>query len=244
MIIYACDSTAGTASVALCDDEKLLAEFTLNGGNTHTETLLPMTETMFATLKMSIDDVDLFACSVGPGSFTGVRIGVSTVKGLAFGKGKPCAAVSTLEALAMNPKKELIEATDSIICPCMDARRGQLYNALFDYEGGILKRLTYDRTVSASALKEELINSGRTVYFCGDGAHIMEKQFSEGFAKNLMIPTDEKSRYQSAFSVASAARLAALKGETVTEAELRPVYLRLPQAERERLERLSLQASK
>jgi len=243
MIIYACDSTAGTASVAICKDNKLLAEATLNGGNTHSETLLPLTETILRSLRMDIDEIDVFACAAGPGSFTGVRIGVSTVKGLAYGRNKPCVGVSALEALAMNPPAALIERDDAIISPVMDARRGQLYNALFEYKGGVLTRMTADRTVSAAALKEELLFSGRRIFFCGDGAAIMEKQFESECSGNLVIPANERIRYQSAFSVALAAKAAVERGEYTTDAELRPIYLRLPQAERERLERLAREAN-
>ena len=126
MLIIALDSTAVVASVALCRDDTPIAIFHVKNGNTHSETLLPMVESVLKCAGYTVDDVDLFACSVGPGSFTGVRIGVSTVKGLAFGKNKPCVAVSTLEALAEN-----LVPQSGILCPVMNARRGQVYNALF-----------------------------------------------------------------------------------------------------------------
>ena len=126
MKILALDSTAIVSTVAICEDEKLLAQFTINNGNTHSETLLPMIEASLKVLKLTTDDIDLFACSAGPGSFTGVRIGAATIKGLAFNRNKPCAPVSSLDALAHN-----LLYTNGIVCPVMNARRSQLYNALF-----------------------------------------------------------------------------------------------------------------
>lgn len=131
MLILAMDSTAVAASVALLTDGAPLAAFHLDNGNTHSETLLPMVESVLRCTGKTVDDIDLFAVSAGPGSFTGVRIGVATVKGLAFGKGKPCVGVSTLEALAEN-----LVPTGGLLCPVMNARRGQVYNALFRVETG------------------------------------------------------------------------------------------------------------
>ena len=145
MKIFACDSTAKTASVALCENNILLAEFTQNGGNTHSETLLPMVESALKTLGLRADDIDLFACSAGPGSFTGVRIGAATIKGLAFAKGKPCVGVSTLEALAYN-----LVGYEGLICPVMNARRSQVYTALFRSNGEVLERLMDDSAIAIS----------------------------------------------------------------------------------------------
>ena len=140
MKIFACDSTAKTASVALCEDNILLAEFTQNGGNTHSETLLPMTEVLLNSMKTDIDEIDIFAVSEGPGSFTGVRIGAATVKGFAHRKDKPCIGVSTLEALATN----LAFGENKIIIPVMDARRGQFYTAKFAFKDGELTSGIHD----------------------------------------------------------------------------------------------------
>ena len=135
MLIFALDSTAVVGSVALCRDEKPLASFTIKNGNTHSETLLPMVEAVLKSAGVTVADIDLFACSVGPGSFTGVRIGAATIKGLAFDKSKPCIGVSTLESLAYNGA---IPADGKVIlCPAMNARRAQVYNALFACENGI-----------------------------------------------------------------------------------------------------------
>ena len=138
MKILAFDTSATVATVALCDNERLLAEYTVNNGNTHSETLLPMIESLLGHFSMSVSDVDLFAVSVGPGSFTGVRIGAATLKGLAFASDKPCVGVSTLEAIAEN-----LSVCKGLICPVMNARRAQVYTALFRSDGQTLERLIH-----------------------------------------------------------------------------------------------------
>lgn len=237
MKILAVDSTAKTASAALCDGERLLAEYTLNNGNTHSETLLPMVEAILSAFAMKPHDVDLFACSAGPGSFTGVRIGVATVKGLAFGSGRPAVGVSTLEALARNldhgdPAEEKV--TPKIICPVMDARRGQLYTARFIRRGDGLERLTPDRAISYTEFESETLPLGK-VWLCGDGYELVHGLMPEGSA----FDTPERLRYQSAYSVAMAALAAYGRGDYGDADTLSPVYLRLSQAERERAERLA-----
>ena len=230
MLILALDSTAVVASVALCRDETPIASFHIKNGNTHSETLLPMVETVLKTAGFSVDDVDLFACSVGPGSFTGVRIGVATVKGLAFGKNKPCIGVSTLEALALNAVP-----FDGIICPVMNARRGQVYNALFRYEGDALVRLCPDRALSALELDAEMAEKDKPFALVGDGVEEMTRVAVKTAPKCISpLLTD-----QNAVSVARCAYHAFLNGQHGTDAELNPIYLRLPQAERERLARLN-----
>ena len=236
MIIFACDSTAVIASVALCDGEKLLAEFTLNNGNTHSETLLPMTEAILSRLGMTPADIGLFACSAGPGSFTGVRIGVATVKGLAYGRGKPCVGVSSLEALSLNHKG--LHPDGTLVCPVMDARRNQLYNALFEIKDGRPERLTPDRAVSAASLASELAGLGRRTAVCGDGSAILLGALG-GLRDGPETVFSDRLGFQSAYAVALAALRAYERGEAVDDAALRPVYLRPPQAERERLERLA-----
>lgn len=230
MKILALDSTAIVSTVAICDGDKLLAQFTLNNGNTHSETLLPMIEASLKVLKLKIEDIDLFACSAGPGSFTGVRIGVATIKGLAFDKNTPCAPVSSLDALAHN----LLYA-DGIICPVMNARRGQLYNALFLCEDGKLTRLCDDRLISVYDLEEELKKySERDIHLCGDGYDIAKDAFTKIKTKDTPLI----HRYQSAYSVALCAIEATEQKLLTTDIEMSPVYLRASQAERERLERL------
>ena len=227
MKIFACDSTAKTASVALCEDKMLLAEFTQNGGNTHSETLLPMTEVLLNSMKTDIDEIDVFAVSEGPGSFTGVRIGAATVKGFAHRKDKPCIGVSTLEALARN----LAFGEDKIILPVMDARRGQFYTAKFAFKGGKLERIGEDTPMSFEDFLEDVRALGERVYLCGDGYAPARKLLGD----ELSHETPEKLRYQSAYSVAQIAYEKYLAGDRTSAEELRPTYLRLPQAERDRL---------
>lgn len=236
MKILSLDSTAIVSTVAVCEDERLLAQLTLNNGNTHSETLLPMIESSLKLLKLNIDDIDLFACSAGPGSFTGVRIGVATIKGLAFGKGKPCVGVSSLEALAYN-----LLGNDGLICPVMNARRSQLYNALFICEGGKLRRICEDRLISVFDLEEELAGyTGIPIYLCGDGYDIAK----DALTKISTQSTPTLQQYQSAYSVALCAYEAAKHELLTTDRELSPTYLRASQAERERLERLQKEENK
>lgn len=230
MKIFACDSTAKTASVALCEDNILLAEFTQNGGNTHSETLLPMTEVLLNSMKTDIDEIDVFAVSEGPGSFTGVRIGAATVKGFAHRKDKPCIGVSTLEALARN----LAFGEDKIIVPVMDARRGQFYTAKFAYKDQKLERICEDTAQSYDEFFKSVKELGVKIYLCGDGYSAGRKLLGDEFS----YETPEKLRYQSAYSVAQIAYEKYLAGDRTSADELRPTYLRLPQAERDRLNKL------
>ena len=239
MLILALDSTAQVGSVALCEDEKLIAEYTLNTGHTHSETLLPMVESVLKISGYTVDDVELFACTAGPGSFTGVRIGAATVKGLAFGKGKPCVGVSTLEALATNAR-----AFEGIICPCMNARRQQVYNALFESKDGKLTRLCEDRALAIEDLLKEVSEYApeKRIYLVGDGAELVMDfdEFGEQFPvlDGCMILLGERLRNQSGYSVTLVALEAYRNGNVCTDAELAPVYLRPSQAERMRMEKL------
>ena len=231
MKVLAFDSTARAASCALVDNGVLLGHYNIDNGLTQSELLLPMAEDMLRSLELSFDDVDAYAAAVGPGSFTGVRIGVSLVKGLAFGKGKPCIAVSTLEALAEN-----ISALDGILLACMDARRAQVYNAVFSSDGVNMTRLTEDRAISLSDLCEEIKNHpNRKIYLSGDGYYVAKKFFDNAGIKTENTPTLLIN--ESAASVALVAYKKLLAGETLTDGEISPGYLRLPQAERERLEK-------
>lgn len=227
MKILALDSTAIVASVALCEDEKLLAEYTIRNGNTHSETLLPMVESILKFFELTPNDIDLFAASAGPGSFTGVRIGAATVKGLAFDTQKPCIGVSTLDALAYN-----LNHLNGLICPVMNARRKQVYTALFRMENGAAQRLLPDSAIAISELDEILRSYSEPVYLCGDGYDITTELLT-----HKTLPTPERLRHQSAFSVAQVAYKAYLDGVHTTDIEMSPTYLRLSQAERERAER-------
>ncbi len=230
MKILALDSTAEVSSVAVCEDGKLISEVTINTGNTHSQTLLPAVEQALKIAELSVSDIDIFACSTGPGSFTGVRIGTATIKGLAYGKNKPCVSVSTLEALARN-----LSDRCGLICPVMNARRNQVYNALFECRDGKLTRLCPDRAISIADLDDELKSSKLPVYLCGDGYDITVR----GSVSTTYQYVFERSRLQSAYSVALCALDKFNRGEFVCDAELVPVYLRPSQAERERLERIN-----
>ena len=231
MKILALDTTAEVCTAAICDDKKLIAEITVNTGNTHSETLLPAVEQILKISETGFEEIDLFSCSTGPGSFTGVRIGVATVKGIAYGKNKPCVSVSTLDALAYN-----LIGIDGIICPVMNARRNQVYNALFECKNGELKRLCEDRALSIEELDEELSSIDKPIYLVGDGYSITEKGFKK--TKTCFVP--ERMRAQSAYSVACCALEKYNVGNTLTDSELVPIYLRPSQAERERNERLGI----
>ncbi len=227
MKILSLDSSAIVSSVALCEDETLLAEYTLNNGNTHSETLLPMVESVLASYGITAEEIDLFACSAGPGSFTGVRIGAATLKGLAFGKGKPCVGVSTLEALAEN-----LISCSGLICPVMNARRSQVYTALFRSDGRSLTRLTEDSALAISELDELLSSYGESVLFCGDGYDITLPLLQ----KTSPCSVSPRLRHQSAYSVAQVARRHYLAGDYTTDKALAVTYLRPSQAERTRME--------
>lgn len=241
MLILALDSTAIAASAAILKDGKLLAEFTVNTGLTHSETLLPMVESVLKMTKTSIDDIDVFACNTGPGSFTGVRIGTATIKGLAYGKNKPCVGVSTLDSLARNAA-----CLDGIICPVMNARRQQVYNALFDCKGGKITRLCPDRAIAIAELGEELSSmiqaEARPIYLVGDGAVMTHEAFEVSQIPSLLLP--DRLIYQSAVNTALCAEEAVKNGEVVSDATLVPFYLRQSQAERTRAEAEGRQVNK
>lgn len=239
MNILALDSTAITAAVAICSDEKLICSYTANNGNTHSENLLPMVESALKLARMTASDIDLFVCSAGPGSFTGVRIGAATLKGLAFGTGKPCAGISTLEALAHNLD---IVSGRAIISPVMNARRAQVYNALFMIEDGVITRLTEDRVLSVAELEEELLEkySGLPLYLSGDGYDITRELF-----KSLSpMKTPEHLIYQNGYSVAMAGLRAFKSGAFTDDMGLSPTYLRPSQAERTLAEKMAKEKDK
>lgn len=229
MKILAVDSTAHTATVALCEDEKLIALFSQNTKYTHSEILLAMVNSLLAESAFTIADMDAFAVAVGPGSFTGVRIGVSLCKGLAFGTNKPCIPVSTIEALAYN-----LSGTEGIICPVMDARRNQFYSGIFRGTEKNIIRLNEDCAISAEQLYEKLSKySDESIYFVGDGYALAHTMISLPNIKT----TSEILRYQNAASVAFCAYNIYTRSADktqFTDSALAATYLRQSQAERER----------
>lgn len=229
MRILGFESSAKAASVAVCDDSGLVAQSYQNSGLTHSRTLLPMAEDLLKNLSLTVDEIDLIAVSHGPGSFTGVRIGVSTVKGLAWAADKPVCGVSTLEAMAWNA---LSAPADSLICCVMDARRGQFYNALFEIRDGVPVRLCADRAISAAKLVEDIEKTQKSVFVLGDGAELCYNALENFNTGAVLAP--EPLRFQTAWGVCMAAKSAPRQSVH----ELLPLYLRLSQAERERQERV------
>ena len=228
MLILAFESSAKPASAALVKDGQLLSQYMQCSALTHSRTLLPMAEDMLKNAELRLSDVDLIAVAHGPGSFTGIRIGVATVKGLAWAAEKPCVGVSTLEAMAWHGL-----AAGGYICPVMDARRSQVYNALFKIENGRPVRMTEDRPIALEELAKEVTALGAPVFLIGDGAALCFEYFTAHGVPCVMAP--DNLRWQDAWGVAMAAA-----DKTPGNAdELLPVYLRLSQAERERQERLS-----
>lgn len=226
MLILGMDTTAVTASVAVVEIEdkvRTYSLFSVKNKLTHSETLMPMVKQALDMYGAKPSDLNLIAVSAGPGSFTGVRIGVATVKGLAFGLGKemPCAAVSTLEALAENLAQQ-----SGIVCPVMDARRSQFYNALFKDN----QRLCKDRLITAEELKK-LLETGEQVTLCGDGAELFASLC--GDLKNIKLAAPA-SKDQNALSIAVCGYRAFKENRILTAKELKPVYLRASQAEREK----------
>ena len=232
MLILAFESSARAASAALVKDGRLISQYSQCSGLTHSRTLLPMGEDMLKNAEMKLSDVDLLAVAHGPGSFTGIRIGVSMVKGLAWAAEKACVGVSTLEALAWHGV-----AAGGYVCPVMDARRSQVYNAIFKIEDGRPVRVTEDRPIALSELAEEIRALNAPMFLVGDGAELTEKFLREQGLACTVAP--ENLRWQSAWGVA----MAAMDKEPGDADSLLPVYLRLSQAERERNERLQKEAN-
>lgn len=228
MLTLAFESSAKATSVALVRDGKLISQYSQCSGLTHSRTLLPMAEDMLKNAELGLDKVDVFAVAYGPGSFTGIRIGVSTVKGLAWATEKPCVGVSTLEAMAWHGL-----AAGGYICPVMDARRSQVYNGLFKIEGEKPIRLCEDRAIALPLLGDELKKLDAPVFLVGDGAELTAAYLKEQGLPYVLAP--DNLRWQSAWGVA----MAAMDKTPGNADELLPVYLRLSQAERERQERLA-----
>lgn len=231
MRILAFESSAKAASVALLQDGLLIGEYYQNSGQTHSRTLMKMAEDLLRNCDLTAADLDAAAVAAGPGSFTGVRIGAAAAKGLAWGRELPCYGVSTLEAMAIS-----VRHLDGVICCVMDARRAQVYNALFLAQEGALTRLTEDRAVSLDELGRELEKEKMKIFLVGDGAQLCYNTLSESIKTLRLLP--ESIRMQRASGVALAAFAMAQCGEAPGGAELVPNYLRLSQAEREKLNRL------
>ena len=226
MKILSLESSAKAASVAITSDGALVAQYMQCSGLTHSRTLLAMAEDILKNNELTLDDIDVVAVANGPGSFTGVRIGVAAAKGLAWGADKPVCGVSTLEAMAHH-----LADREGIVAAVMDARRGQVYNALFEASNGALKRLCPDRAIAIDEFKAEIAAIGKKCFLVGDGAVLCYNILKDEGVEAVLAP--EPLRFQSAWGVACAADGA----PTQPCGELEPNYLRLSQAERERAER-------
>ena len=231
MLILAFETSAKSCSAAIHDGKSLLAESYQNSGLTHSQTLMVMAEDLLKVCGKSAADVTPLAAAAGPGSFTGIRIGVSAAKGFAWGAEKPVYGVSTLESMALG-----LGVWSGYICCCMDARRNQVYNAIFLVENGELKRISEDRAIALSDLKNELAHLDGPIYLVGDGAALAHKTLSQDIPELILPP--EHRQHQRASGVALAALAAMERGENADGAALQPNYLRLSQAERERMEKL------
>ena len=231
MLILAFETSAKAASVALMDDQKLLGESYQNTGLTHSQTLMVMAEDLLKQCGKKVSDVTAVAVAEGPGSFTGVRIGVAAAKGFAWGGELPCYGVSTLEAMA-----ETLGIYQGYVCPCMDARRNQVYNALFYVNRGTIERVKEDRAIALSELKEELKALPEPVFLVGDGSSLTYRTLSEEISDLVLPPEHRMHQRASGVAIVAARKIAA--GEDGDGNALTPNYLRLSQAERERLEKM------
>ena len=231
MLILAFETSAKAASVALMDGRKLLGESYQNTGLTHSQTLMVMAEDVLKQCGKSAQDVEAVAVAEGPGSFTGVRIGVAAAKGYAWGKQIPCYGVSTLEAMA-----ESLGIYEGYVCPVMDARRSQVYNALFYVNRGVVERRQEDRAIALADLKEELLTLEGPVYLVGDGSTLTYNTLKDS-VESLVMPAEHRM-HQRAVGVGLIAARMAEEGLAPSGGELTPNYLRLSQAEREKLERM------
>ncbi len=227
MKIFAVDTSSQVATAAIVDGDKLVCECVLNNKLTHSQTLMPMIDDVFKKSELKPSDIDIFAVSNGPGSFTGLRIGVTTVKGLAHATGKQTVAVNTLEALAYN-----LPFCPYLISPIMDARREQVYNAFYRLDGNAVKEIVTPRAIALSDCLLELKELGEKVVFLGDGVPVFKEKIIEVLGENALF-APQTANAQRASAVAEAA-----KNKTpVNYSELVPVYLRVSQAERELEER-------
>lgn len=230
MKILAFETSAKAGSVALMEDGLLLGEYFQNTGLTHSQTVMTMAQSLLESCGLTPGDIGAVAVAAGPGSFTGVRIGVAAAKGFAWGGELPLYGVSTLEAMARS-----LGVDTGYVCPVMDARRNQVYNALFRAENGTLSRLCDDRAVALTQLQEEFTNLDAPVFLVGDGSNLCYNTLREQ-VPGLVLPPEHRL-HQRASGVALAAEAQIAQGLTGNGAELSPNYLRLSQAERERLAR-------
>lgn len=234
MKILALDSSGLVASAALVEDDNLIAEYTIQYKKTHSQTLLPMLEEIRDMVELDLNTVDAIAVAAGPGSFTGLRIGSATAKGLAFALDKPIVPVPTVEGLAYQ-----MYGTDALVCPIMDARRNQVYTGIYEfiyYEDKYDMRVVKEQCAAAfDEIAEALNNLGRKVIFLGDGVPVFRERMAEVMQVPYTLAPAHRNR-QSAACIAVLGSLYYAQGKVESGADHAPVYLRLSQAERERAE--------
>lgn len=231
MKILALDSSGLVASAAVLEDDNLLAEYTVNYKKTHSQTLLPMLDEIAKMIELDLESLDGIAVAGGPGSFTGLRIGSATAKGLGLALDKPLVHIPTLEGLAYN-----LYGTDRLICPLMDARRNQVYTGIYAFDGGEFQVIREQMAVDISVIIKELDALGRAVVFLGDGVPVYRAQIEAGMKAPFAYAPAHLNK-QRAAAVGALALQYMRQGRTETAEQHRPDYLRLPQAERERMER-------
>lgn len=226
MKILSIECSASPASAAVVTDGKVISSFYVNIGLHHSSTLMPLIESALKNAEISIDEIDAVAVSKGPGSFTGIRIGLATLKGLCFKDDKPAIGVSTLEAMAYN------SVSDGIVCSLMDARCSQFYTAFFERKDGCIIRLTEDSAISSEELFASFKKYGeKRITLVGDGARLCYNTMKDSAVNLYLMP--ENALYQNAVSVALCAENSIKSEGTVSAKQLNPSYLRVPQAERE-----------
>lgn len=233
MMILAIDTTGNTASVSLLKEDSVVVELTVNDKLTHGEVLMPLVVELFEKTQIQKEEIDYIACSNGPGSFTGLRIGVATAKGLAFALEKEIISVPTLMALAYN-----IFETENMICPIMDARRNQVYTGFYAWQNRTLVSISEDATKDIEEVIAQAKAFEKKVIFLGDGVFVHEKHLREVDEDGIFLFAPPHCNLQKASSVGSLAFLLQKEGMTMKGDLFQPVYLRKPQAEREREERL------
>ena len=231
MRILALDSSGLVATVAIIEDEQTLAEYTVNYKKTHPQTLLPMLDEVAKMIELDLETVDAIAVAGGPGSFTGLRIGSATAKGLGLALNKPLVHIPTLDGLAYN-----LYGNTGLICPIMDARRNQVYTGLYRFEGNEFQVVEEQMAISVQELVEKLNQYGEKVTFLGDGVPVYRNVLAEGLKVSYNFAPAHMNR-QRAAAVATLALKYYQEGKTETAEEHRPDYLRLSQAERERAEK-------
>ena len=232
MIVLAIDSSGVVASVAIADEKKIITEFTVNNKQTHSQTLLPMVDEAVKMSGICLEQIDAIAVAAGPGSFTGLRIGASTAKGLGLVLKKPIIPVPTLEGLAYR-----VPVFDGLICPIMDARRNQVYTGIYRMEGGRLQVVAEQKAVAVEELLTELSEFGEKVIFLGDGVDVYEDVIREKYDGSFEFAPEHMMK-QSAAAVAALGIIYYGDGKHESAAEHKPIYLRKSQAEREREARL------